>query len=398
MRQRESDAVRPSLPVKAERTAWRVKALLLAVGVLSLAFAASLYWRDDILRTRLDPKIPYQTYRPPPAPDYALRDSWALLPADPERPAPGDPPADVFFVHSTTYDGGRDWNGPIDDAQSRRILERDVLPNYAEPYRRVGRLFAPRYRQASLYARLTLRDDALDARAFAYTDVRRAFDQWRGRWGGDRPLVIVGVEQGGRMAERLAAEALADPAFRGRVAVAHLVQTAVAADARGPGAPPPACAASDATGCAVAYAAAAEYDLAALNRIVGKAADWSRDGRLESLGRRRFLCVNPVTGSTHRPFAPESESRGAANATGLEPGVRPPLLPAQSAARCGDDGLLRFARPRSPALQRENESWAAHLRTPPFNLFWADLEADAARRVAELRSRPPSQPDVRSRS
>ena len=365
-------------------TAWRVKALILAAGVLSLLFAASLYWRDDILRTRLDPKTPYQTYRPPPAPDYARRDSWALLPADPARPAPGEPAADVFFVHPTTYDGGRDWNGPVDDRESRRVLERDVLPNYAEPYRRVGRLFAPRYRQASLYARLTLRDDALEARAFAYADVRRAFELWRLRWGGDRPLVIAGVEQGGRMADRLATEAAADPALRGRLAVVHLVQTAVPAAAHGPGAAVPACLTPEATGCLLAYAAAAEFDLAASNRIAGKAAVWTGDGRLEALGRRPILCVNPVTGAVARPSAPEAAARGAANATGLEPGARPPLLAAQTATRCGGDGLLRFARPRSPALQREGERWATHLRVAPFNLFWADLEADAARRVARL--------------
>ena len=368
-----------------DRRTWRIKALLLAAGALSLLLAAAIYWRDDILRTRLDPKIPYQTYSPPPAPDYARREAWALLPAEPGRPAPGDPPADVFFVHPTTYDGGRDWNGPVDDRESRRILERDVLPNYAEPYRRVGRLFAPRYRQASLYARLTLRDDALDARAFPYADVRRAFDLWRTSWGGGRPLVIVGVEQGGRMAERLASEAAADPALRGRIAVIHLVQTPVPATRHGPGAVLPACASPAATGCEVAYVAAPTFDISASNRLFGKSAVWGPEGRLEALGRRPVLCVNPVTGSTARPSSPESAARGAANATGLEPGARPPLLAAQAAARCGADGVLRFDRPRSPALQREGEPWAARLRVAPFNLFWADLEADAVRRVAALR-------------
>ena len=34
---------------------------------------ALFIWRDDILEALLDPKIPYTVYRPPPAPDYALR-------------------------------------------------------------------------------------------------------------------------------------------------------------------------------------------------------------------------------------------------------------------------------------------------------------------------------------
>ena len=353
--------------------------LLGAAVVLAVMLAASVYWRDDILRTGLDPKTPYQTYRPPPAPDYAVRGSWALLPAEPARPAPGEPPADVFFVHPTTYDGGRDWNGPVDDRESRLILERDMLPDYAEPYRRVGRLFAPRYRQASLYARLTLRDDALEARAFAYRDVRRAFDTYLRLWGGDRPLVLVGVEQGARMVDRLASEVAAAPGLRGRLVVAHLVQAPVSATGRPP---PPPCRSPRETGCLVAYAAAGEYDLGASARITGKAAVWTPDGRLEAFGRRRILCVDPVTGALDRPSAPESAARGGAAAAGLEAGARPPLMPAQSATHCDGGGLLRFARPRSPAFQRSGGGWAAGLRMPPFNLFWADLEADAQARTA----------------
>ena len=43
---------------------------------------------------------------------------------------------------------------------------------------RAGAVSAPRYRQASLYTRLTLREDARDARAFAYQDIVAAFEAW----------------------------------------------------------------------------------------------------------------------------------------------------------------------------------------------------------------------------
>ncbi|HVY33238.1 MAG TPA: hypothetical protein VG960_02335, partial [Caulobacteraceae bacterium] len=46
--------------------------------VLLIAVAAD--W-DDIMRTGLDPKEPFQTYTPPPAPNYAKVSAWALLPA-----------------------------------------------------------------------------------------------------------------------------------------------------------------------------------------------------------------------------------------------------------------------------------------------------------------------------
>ncbi len=379
------DPLRCGPAAAAVRRAWRVRALAAAAVVLSLLLAASVYWRDDILRTGLDPKQPYQTYVPPPAPDYAGRAAWALLPERPGEAGAQDPPADIFFVHPTTYDGGRDWNGPVDDAAARRLLEREMLPNYAETYARVGRLFAPRYRQASLYARLTLRDDARDARAFAFEDVRRAFDTYLARWGGERPIVIVGVEQGGELAARLALYAARLPRSGGRIAAVHLLQTAAPAADYGLGSSLRACDAADRVGCVLAFVAAQEGDRGAADRLLGKAMSWGEDRPLEPLGARPPLCVNPVTGSTAAPAAPESAARGAANATGLEPGARPPLMSGQVATRC-EAGLLRHTAPRSPALKRSG-GWAAGLRVPAFNLFYADLEADAARRVRAFADR-----------
>ena len=36
---------------------------------LALILAAAFIWRYDILSNALDPKIPFLTYKPPPAPD-----------------------------------------------------------------------------------------------------------------------------------------------------------------------------------------------------------------------------------------------------------------------------------------------------------------------------------------
>ena len=95
--------------------AWTTRRVLgfAALGVIGLLLTAAVVWGEDILRTGLDPKVPFQTYSPPPAPDYAHRTAWALLPAEGSSPSPAAQP-DVFFIHPTTYDGGRHWNGPID--------------------------------------------------------------------------------------------------------------------------------------------------------------------------------------------------------------------------------------------------------------------------------------------
>ena len=323
--------------------------------------------------------MPFQTYRPPSAPDYARPQSWALAPATLHPPARDVPTADVFFVHPTTFEGGRDWNAATDDPRAARLLAETMLPNYAAPFARAGRLWAPRFRQASLYAELTLRDDAREARVFAYGDVQRAFAAMLARVGEGRPLIIVGVEQGALLAERLALEAASQPDLRARLAAVYLIGAPAPADAHMPGSALPPCHARDEAGCVIAYTEAA-FALDGPDHVLDRALAWTDAGELEPLGRRPALCVNPLTGSADHPAAPERANLGAANATRLEWDARPALLPHQVEAKC-QGGLLRTSRPRAPSLRRTG-GWAQRLEAPPFNLFWADLEADSVARVA----------------
>ena len=364
---------------------WSLNRLLTwgAVVFLGLAAIAAFVFRDDILLKGLDPKIPYQTYQPPPERSYAERSSWAMLPAEPARPSPEDPPADVFFVHPTTFDGGRHWNAPMRERSAERFLQRVALPNYAGPFARVGRVFAPRYRQASLYAHSTLRDDARDARAFAYEDVRRAFHYWLDHYDTGRPLVIAGAEQGGFLVDRLIREEVAaNPALRGRLAAAYLIDTVVPRERYGPQAVIPACTRPAQAGCVVAWAEEPELNVEGARRRLARALVWTDQGRLENLRGRPALCVNPVLGADTKEVAPTRRNLGATNATGLEWGARPAFLAREVAARC-HDGLLRTSHPRSPSLKPAG-SWAERQKIKPFNLFYVDIEADAQARVAAL--------------
>ncbi len=351
--------------------------------VLTLVGAAGLIWRDDILEALLDPKIPYAVYSVPAAPDYASASAWARLP---EPVGPGSPAADVFFIHPTTFDGGRDWNGPVGDRAAARRLARVVLPNYAAPFASVARVFVPEYRQASLYTSLTLFDDALQARAFAFGDIQGAFRSFLARIGPDRPFLVVGVEQGGELGARLLTEDIApDARLRRRLVAAYLIDTVTPADEHEAASPVPACARRDQWGCVVAWIAAPRLDFVRVHRIMSRSVVWTPDGRLVGLSGRAPLCVNPLLGAASEADAPARLNLGAANATGLEWGVRPGFMARQVAARC-EAGVLRVTGPRS-ALLRPSGDWAGRLREPGFNLFWADLEADATRRLAAWQAR-----------
>jgi hypothetical protein len=257
-----------------------------------------------------------------------------------------------------------------------------MLPNYAGPFERVGRVFAPRYRQASLFAALTNRDDAREARQFAYGDVKRAFQTFLAHFNRGRPIVIVGVEQGGQLAGRLVDDLIApNPALIKQVAAVYIIEAVVPAPRYDrPDAPLPACRMRMEAHCIVAYISAGVNDEETAKRIVDRAFVWNLVGRQIPLGKREPLCVNPLLGAVSDAPAEAKLNLGAANATGVEWGTRPAFLPRQVSARCVM-GVLRVSSPTSPSLVLAG-AWADRQKVAPYNLFYADLEADAKARVA----------------
>lgn len=340
--------------------------------VVFILVAAVAVWRGDILKAGLDPQVPFQTYEPPPAPDYARSDAWAMQDAR----APGADAAVIFFVHSTTYDGGKGWNGSIGDRKADAYLTRVVIPNYAGPFARAGAISAPRYRQASLYTRLTLREDAREARAFAYGDIDKAFDRWLALHP-DGPIILAGVEQGADLVARLVYDRVANnDALRERLVAVYLIDATVSLDRT---TTIPACHTRTDTGCLVGWSQVGEGDEGAARRRLRRALVWNDRGQLVELADHPALCVNPVSGSDDGAMVPARRHLGAANATGLEWGVRPAFIDRQIATQCRD-GLLRHTVLKSESF-REFRGWADRRKARPYNLFYADTEADAHARL-----------------
>ncbi|RAK52069.1 DUF3089 domain-containing protein [Phenylobacterium deserti] len=354
-----------------------------AIGVLLLlGVGTGLYW-GDLVRNALDPKEPFQTYEPPPAPDYDARAGWALLPTEPATITEATPRADVFFIAPTMYDGGDEWNAPAGDPKTERLFREVMAPNYAGPFVRVGRIFTPRYRQASLYSLLTLREDAREARKFAYGDVQRSFREYVGRYNMGRPFILVGVEQGGTLGARLLEEIAADPQLRSRLVAAYLIETVTPADSL----PLPPCVRKGQAGCVAAWASVFDGQIEGASALLNRALVWSPAGDLVNLNGRSALCFNPILGAVTDAPAPARLHMGAANATGLEWDARPAFMARQVSARC-QRGLLHVTAPKSASLKRTG-GWADRRKVPGYNLFYADLEADARARLASLATPAP---------
>lgn len=342
----------------------------LLVFLLALA---TFIWRSDIRISAMDPQIPFQIYEPPPSPDYNNPSSWALWNARTDSSGT----AAVFFVHSTTFDRHKAWVSPIGDTEANADLSRVVLPNYAGPFASLGTVSAPMYRQASLYTRLTLRRDAKDARAFAYGDIASAFEAWLTA-NPQGPIMLAGVEQGAELLDRLVRDRIApDEALTDRLVSVYLVDALVAVDRLAPQTPP--CATRDQTGCIIGWSQVGDADDSAAARRLRRAQVWNDRDKLEDLSGREALCVNPVIGQAGDTFVEARRHLGGANATGMEWGVRPAILDRQVSTQCRN-GLLRHSKASTESFSNRG-SWADRRKARPYNLFYADMRADAEARL-----------------
>ena len=171
-----------------------------------------------------------------PAPDYTKVASWAVLPGYPsaaQKAPPGLPPptpphtvAGRFFRHPTTYFWrlGR-WNAPMRLRRLHRYTEHSSIRVQASIFAGVGRLYAPHYRQATLYAFFDKKNPASQpAIDLAYADAKAAFQYYLAHYNHGRPFILAGHSQGAYHATRLLHELVDNnPQLRKQLVAAYLV-------------------------------------------------------------------------------------------------------------------------------------------------------------------------------
>jgi hypothetical protein len=204
-----------------------------------------------------------QDFVPSPAPstpDYAQASSWAALPTlrDPADRVPSatltdeqaNAPADVFFVHPTTYTSRptspQSRNADIADAKLNQKTDESTILNQASLFNGAGRVYAPRYRQAHIRAYYAEQAVAKQVFELAYQDVKRAFEHYLAHYNQGRPIILAAHSQGTQHARRLLAELFDGQPLARQLVVAYLVGMPVPADAFRA---IPLCQSADQTGC-----------------------------------------------------------------------------------------------------------------------------------------------------
>jgi hypothetical protein len=354
-----------------------------------------LVWQLYLASMR--PGFDFDATRVPAAPDYNNASSWVVTPDEvrlstvtpdslPALPA-AETEADVFFVHPTSYFGRENWNADIGDLAANTFLETLVVPGQMTVFNACCRIYAPRYRQATLYVFMEADDSGRQALEIAYDDVRRAFSYYLVEHNEGRPFILASHSQGTLHAIRLLEEEIANNDVRERLIAAYLPGFALPEDKwRKAGTVPICQTAKDAT-CVVAW------DTYGKTGGPKHATDQSehyyanaKGGHWERRSGKKAICVNPMSWSTDGAIAARALHKGA---TYVElPGIRntstqpalAPLARRDISARCGEDGYLYISEPSSPVYRigkLPGENYHAH----DYSLFYGNIRDNAVDRV-----------------
>ncbi len=364
--------------------------LYMIAAIIFLLLGAGLVWTmfpQALMRATFVPTIAYAPPSPVGAPDYAKPEAWLSRPGMPNDPADWLPQgvphtprtnAVVFFVPPTTYLDKRHWNAPFDDktADARAHV---LVSSQASAFSGVARVWAPRYRQATAGAFLAATPDATHALDLAYSDVARAFDAFVAQVPADAPIILAGHSQGSFHLLRLLRERVAGQPIAKRIVAVYAVGWPVSTTADLPALGLPACTGADQAGCLLSWESFGEPADPAQLRVTYAA---SRGFTGAPRKGTPALCVNPLTGTRDSAapaganlgsLAPDAGYKSATLVAGLVP------------ARCDAQGLLSIGEPPSGfgvAVLPGND-----FHVFDYALFWANIRADAARRLAAFEAR-----------
>ena len=358
--------------------------VVLIVLVIAGAFAYRFYG-NDLIRASL---VPGEQFRAQPSVASRAYDDRAMWLARPDlahnpalwtpqgyapRRAPGG--AAIFFIHPTSYVSRDHGNAPIADPETndRAAL---FLRGQATAFNEVGEVWAPRYRQATFGAFLTSVADSERALALAYTDVNAAFDAFLRQVGPTRPIILAGHSQGALHLTRLLRDRVArNPALAARIVAAYVVGWPVSRPADLPAMGLPECARADQARCLISWQSFAEpADPSLITDTYNRTTGFTGAPRKNT----PMVCTNPLTGT------PNAAAPASANLGTLYPAAdlaTAAITAGAVPARCDGDFLMIGDPPAVGPYVLPGNNYHVY----DYSLFWANVRADAARRLAAFK-------------
>ena len=262
------------------------KKWFIGIGATAVVFIGlGVVYRDPLLFAVMNlliaPSQAFHEASPPAEPDYANPDHWAALPDRKDwadripvgdfSDLQGTASVDVFFLHPTTYVSAESWNQSLNDHSTNQMTDEFVMQGQASVFNGCCRIYAPRYRQATLYSFFDTSNNGEQALALAYQDVLAAFRYYLAHFNQGRPFVLAGHSQGSHHLDNLLAKEITGASLANQLVAAYPIGFEINGDNG-----IPVCETPIQTGCQVTW-----------NSVGPNVGDF--------LGSADNICVNPLT-------------------------------------------------------------------------------------------------------
>ncbi len=370
----------------------RILMVALALPVLGVALMF-LTGRGDIVRLVWDfnfagPDQPFDPADAVPPPDYALAQNWGALPdrddlGDVYPPGvelevvQGESPVDVFYVHPTGFLKGSSWTFTMDPDTSTEENTRWMISNQAGAYNGCCNVYAPRYRQASIFTYFSV-DEAERDRilGFAYQDVARAFDYFLEHYNEGRPFILASHSQGTHHGVRLLREQIDGTPLADRLVAAYLIGGGLEEEKEFSGLSDiTLCDAPEQVGCAIhwdTFSMATLEDAEETGIVCTNPLTWKLHGGLA--GREQHLGAVPGAGEYHLELSGDDRARGVRFDDMGEP------MPNHVEALC--QGGRLYITDQSGNAFGERGGFGGNYHGLDYSIFYMDIRENAKQRTA----------------
>ena len=316
------------------------------------------------------PDEPFDEWEQPETPSYADKASWAALPEleegsdlRPDNLVIDDMPpaerANLFFVHPTTFYSTDNWNQSIADENANKLTNDWVMRDQASIFNSCCNVFAPRYRQATLFS-FYAGEDGQKALDLAYEDVKRAFNYFMENYNKGGPFILASHSQGSLHLDRLLKEEISGSELLSQMVAAYPIGFPID-ESNGI----PVCESSLEVGCQVSWNTYKESE--------------TDNNNIDFMTAGAVICVNPLTWKRDNLMAPATQNLGAisfSNGATLEKGL--------TGARCEGNKLLVKQVEESKYPDRRSGLGAYH--NYDYSLFHLNIRKNAVERLKQFRT------------
>ena len=337
------------------------------------------------------PPLPFDPQDAVAPPDYAQARNWAALPEreglEDRVPAgttaaveQGSAPVDVFFIHPTGFLRGSSWTFSMNADTATEENTQWMMANQASAYNGCCNVYAPRYRQASIFAYFKGPEIREEVLGFAYQDVARAFDYFLANFNQGRPSIIASHSQGTHHGVRLLKEKIDGTPLIRRMVAAYVIGGGVASAQFDEMKDIGLCADETDLHCAVHWDT---YSEAVIEEPINDRIDnvcvnpltWTVDGGLAD--RSHHIGAVPVSGDFQVGLSGDDKPSGMV----FEPLAAP--IPNMLQAQC-KDGVLYITDQTGTSFGNAGGSFGGgNYHGLDYPVFHMDIRENAQRRVAE---------------